>query len=127
MSTTEWGGALSTFGETYGQDGKNLNQVFKFNTFGLKMDYLSDCLDLKAPKYIKVDVDGIEHLVLKGGLKILSQIDSILIEIDDAFSEQSNKCTEILTQSGLSFIEKRQSDQSKGTGQYNQIWRRINK
>jgi len=125
MTTTEWGGALSTFGEKYGQDGEDLNQVFKFNTFGLKMDYLLDFLDLKLPKYIKIDVDGIEHLVLKGGPKILSQIDSILIEIDDDFSEQSKKCIEFLNQSGLTFIEKRQSDESIGTCQYNQIWRRI--
>ena len=43
---------------------------------------------------------------------------------DDGFSEQAKKCSEILSLSGLSLIEKRHSKELKGTEQYNQIWRR---
>ena len=37
MTTTEWGGALSSFGQEYGHDGKLMRQVFKFPTIGLSM------------------------------------------------------------------------------------------
>ena len=37
MSSTMWGGALSTFGESYGQDGKTINKKFEFNTLGISM------------------------------------------------------------------------------------------
>jgi len=124
MSTTEWGGALSTFGKSYGQDGKDLIEIFKFKTYGFKMDYLAEVMKLPLPKYIKIDVDGIEHLILKGGSKTLSTVDGVLIEIDDNFSEQEKKCSELLTSSGLELIEKRHGRGLEGTGQYNQIWKR---
>ena len=38
FSTTEWSGALSTFGQNYGHDGKNIENVFKFSTIGLSMN-----------------------------------------------------------------------------------------
>ena len=43
----------------------------------------------QKPDYIKIDVDGIEHLILEGAslLKNLSNIE-ILIEINDNFIEQ---------------------------------------
>jgi hypothetical protein len=37
MTSTEWGGALSTFGESYGWDGEEIQQVFEFKTMGVRM------------------------------------------------------------------------------------------
>ena len=37
MSTTDWGGALSTFGRNFGQDGQPLSKVFEVRTVGLSM------------------------------------------------------------------------------------------
>ncbi len=77
------------------------------------------------PENIKIDVDGIEHLILKGGKKVLSQVKSVLIEINDDFKEHSEVSMEILRNAGLVLKEK------KGLGNYsvnlsnstfNQIW-----
>jgi len=67
MSSTEWGGALSTFGHDFGHDGEKMNKVFEFSTIGLSMVDAVKLLNIPQPDYIKLDVDGIEHLILKGG------------------------------------------------------------
>ena len=101
LSTTEWGGALSTFGETYGQDGKELDIAFSFSTFGISLDMALDIFDLEPPKYLKIDVDGIEHLILKGGLAVLSHVHEVLVEINDGFLEQSDVSCRILQEAGF--------------------------
>lgn len=124
MTTTQWGGALSTFGQEYGQDGEVLEKVFEFQTCSIPMDRLCHYFRLPEPDYIKMDVDGIEHLILQGGQSILKQVKSILIEINDDFIEQSSKCSEILQEAGLNLVEKRHSEILEGTNSYNQIWSR---
>ena len=74
-----------------------------------------------------MDVDGIEHLILKGGSTLLQNIKGILIEIDEGFEQQSVDSTQRLLNAGLVLKEKRQSDMFKGgdyTTFYNQIWYR---
>ena len=45
---------------------------------------------MQNPDYLKIDVDGIDHLVLKGGSKTLTKCKSILIEINLKFEKQYN-------------------------------------
>lgn len=125
LTSTEWGGALSTFGHDFGWDGKPIQQVFEFQTLGLSMEDVVNKLSLPTPDYIKMDVDGIEHIILSGGINILNIIKEILIEVNDDFSEQANQCSAILTQAGLVLKEKLQSETSSTPGfenSYNQIW-----
>jgi FkbM family methyltransferase len=130
MTNTEWGGALSTFGKDYGWDGHKIKQVFEFQTVGLSIDDVAKFLLLPQPNYMKIDVDGIEHLILSGAKKILSGIDGLLIEVNDNFSEQANQCQKLLIEAGLVLKEKRHaemfnSSESFGGGQvWNQIWLR---
>ena len=49
MTTTEWGGALSTFGENLGWDGKEVNEIFEFKTIGLSMDEAKGLLKIPQP------------------------------------------------------------------------------
>lgn len=127
MTSMEWGGALSTFGEDYGWDGKTLKSVFEYKTVGLRMVDALELLSLPPPDYIKIDVDGIEHLILAGGQSILAKVKEVLIEVNDAFAEQSLQCQQSLIQAGLMLREKRQSEMvsisSEGFDRaYNQIW-----
>jgi FkbM family methyltransferase len=124
MSMTDWGGAMSTFGKAYTHDGKPLNKVFEFSTVGMSMDDAIKRLGIMYPDYIKMDVDGIEHLILEGGKGVLSQIKGILIEINDEYQEQSLKTFRYLTMAGLELIEKRHSSMFENTSVFNQIWRR---
>jgi FkbM family methyltransferase len=127
MTTTDWGGALSTFGAHAGWDGKEVSDVFQFQTFGLSADDVVQRLNLPQPDFIKMDVDGIEHVILKGAREVLRNVKQVLIEINDDFSEQAQQCRHYLSESGLVMKEKRHSDMiaTSTTGfqnTYNQIW-----
>ncbi len=127
MTTTEWGGALSTFGKSYGHDGKILDKKFEFSTMGLSMEDAHMLLNIPKPEYIKMDVDGIEHLILGGGKDILKCVKSILVEINDDFKLQAKDSERYLKEAGLTLKEKRrwvESESSPFEGTYNQIWYR---
>ena len=128
MGNTNWGGALSTFGKEYGHDGKPMDMVFKLPTIGLSMVDAVNSLHISQPDYIKMDVDGIEHLILRGGISILDKVKGLLVEINDNFAEQSENANLILKEAGFSFIEKRHEDTfSFGPAKYtfNQIWKKV--
>ena len=124
------GGALSTFGQDSGWDGLKMQQVFQFQTVGLSSDDAVQLLHLLQPNYIKIDVDGIEHLILSGGKTVLNKVDGILIEVNDDFHAQADQCKKLLQETGLVLKEKRHSEmfdsvESFGGGKvWNQIWHR---
>jgi len=126
FSTTDWSGALSTFGENYGHDGKNIKEIFKFSTIGLSMNDIKQILQVPQPDYVKIDVDGIEHLIIEGGEKILLDTKEILVEVNENFDEQKNNCNKYLKQLGFSLKEKKRSELFKNdkhfSSLYNQIW-----
>ena len=129
LTSKEWGGALSSFGENLDWDGKKINDIFSFSTFGCTMDQLVSIFKLPKPDYIKMDADGNEHYILEGGLNILKSIKGILIEINDDFEKQSNKSKFYLENAGLVLDKKRHSDMfedSRFSMLYNQIWIREN-
>jgi len=119
MSNTEWGGALSTFGESFDQDGLELRQVFEYQTLGLSMDDACDLLKIPPPQYLKMDVDGIEHFILRGGMTTLGLLEGVLIEINDAFVHQAEESTALLKKVGL--VLHRKCDLGV-LNQYNQWW-----
>ena len=126
MSSFEFGGALSTFGEDYGQDGKPLNEIFSFNTIGISADTAVDKLKIPLPDYIKIDVDGIESLILQGGTYVLSKVKGVLIEINEDFEAQLLQSQSYLKSAGLVMISKTNADhESIISKNYNQIWVRI--
>ena len=74
-----------------------------------------------------MDVDGIEHLILKGGSNVLKCAKGVLIEINDNFQEQVDRASHYLKEAGFSLKEKRHADyfdnvSSAAKYTYNQIW-----
>jgi FkbM family methyltransferase len=127
LTTTDWGGALSTFAQSYGHDGDPIGKVFEFSTLGLSMVDAVTLLRIPQPDYVKMDVDGIEHLILKGGLPVLRGIKQASIEINDRFTTQAVDAKRYLEEAGLSFREKRHAehfDLQEGAAKhtFNQIW-----
>ena len=127
MTEINWVSAKSTFEKKYEHDGLLMNSVFKLPTVGLSMDDAVDRLNTPLPDYIKMDVDGIEHLILKGGINTLKATKCALIEINDKFIEQANDATKYLENAGSTLKEKRHADyldhiQSAARHTYNKIW-----
>ena len=127
LSQIEQGSALNSFSEKYGYDGKNLAVKMYYKTLGITLDNCLKNFELPKPNHIKIDVDGIEHLILKGSLDTLKNANSILIEISDDFYEQKSKCEQILKDLDFKLISKENSNIFKGSKFekcYNQIWKK---
>ena len=119
-----------TFGENYGDDGKNLKKVFEFSSVSLSMDEAVALFKIPLPTHIKIDVDGIEHLILSGGQSILQHVEEVAIEVNECFSHQVANVQNHLSSAGLTFREKKHSaifENSELWGlTYNQFWHRVN-
>ena len=77
---------------------------------------------------MKIDVDGIEHLILKGGSETLKKAKSLLVEVDDRFETQKQDTKKYLTNAGFKLIEKKHSrlfDNTQYDLCFNQIWTKI--
>ncbi len=107
------GGALNTFGEKFNFEGKNFESKMSYQTLGTSINYLIDNKILEVPDYIKIDVDGIEHLILEGGNKYLAneKIDSLLIEINENFKEQYEKILKIMQQNNFKILHKKHNEE----------------
>ena len=123
--SSEEGAAMNAFGVSYGQDAKPINSDIKYNMIGFSLDDLIEKNILKeTPSLIKIDVDGIEHLILKGAVKTLrsEKLKSIYIEVNDDFEEQSSQVKIILESAGFKLKEKRHAEMFVTTNIFNQIW-----
>lgn len=121
MTSTRWGGALSTFGERFDQHGGRLDDIFEYRMLGLSMADAVTLLQIPQPQYIKIDVDGLEHFILRGGTAVLAGARSVLIEVDDNFIEQARETARILQGAGL--VLRKKCDLG-APGQFNQWWAR---
>ena len=106
------GGALNSFGVNYNFSGKKFFSKNSYNTFGTSLDNLIKLKILKVPNYIKIDVDGIEDLILAGAKNLLlnKKIKSILIEINDKFKVQKKEILKIMKKNKFQLISKSRNE-----------------
>ncbi len=123
LSTTEWGGALSSFDKSYDKSGKEMKPEFTYKTLGFNLDTLSDLLGVTNADYIKIDVDGLEHIILQGAKNVLKNVKEILIEVNDDFHEQKENVEKILFE--LDFYREKKIHINSLTDKFsNQIWKK---
>jgi FkbM family methyltransferase len=126
FSSSIEGGALNTFGVDYGYDGNALSSVIEYDTLGFSLDYLIERKIInEVPSMIKIDVDGIEHLILRGARYTLkaAQCRTVFVEVADSFTTQAQAVDEILTESGFT-LHRKVFDAAAANGETtaNQIW-----
>ena len=128
LSNLTEGGALSSFGVETGHDGQQLETQMRYQMLGFSLDFLiSREIILHPPSTIKLDVDGIEHLILSGAMSVLRSpsLRSVLVEVNESFGQQHQEVSRRLEEAGLRFREKRHSevfDVGEFSHTYNQIW-----
>lgn len=136
MSTVEPGGALAGFGKQQEkiriEDGIEREVIFRQGMMGYSIDDFVERYKPALPTHIKIDVDGIEDEIVRGGLKTLSnpRIQSALVELNDHEAEYRDNVIRMLDQCGLKLVEKKHSDQFNAgdyAGFYNFIFRRQQK
>lgn len=123
LTSTVWGGALSTFDQKFDDSGKEMHPEFVYKTTGIDLDTLSKLLQLEKADYVKIDVDGLEHIILSGAKNTLKNAREILVEINDNFSEQREVSNNILVELGFELDQKVYTELN--TKQVaNQIWKK---
>ena len=127
------GGALNSFGEKFDFEGKEFKPTMKYNLLGTTMNYFIENSILDIPDYIKIDVDGIEQLILEGGDKFLNdkKVKSLSIEINENFKEQYDKVLNLMNKYEFKLLHKKNNDdmfseQSKFKNIYNYIFKKLN-
>ena len=103
------GGAMNSFGEKFDFEGKEFQTTMKYNLLGTTMNYFIENHILETPDYIKVDVDGIEHLILEGGDKFLNnqKVKSLSIEINENFKDQYEKVLDLMEKNKFRILYKK--------------------
>ena len=107
-------------GASHNSIGSSSNQFGEFDVNGfqsvvaIKLDDLNQIEGVPSPNHIKLDVDGKELEILEGASNILSEVDSILIEMEGInLDENLEKIENIVSMAGL---EEELSWRNKGSG-----------
>ena len=131
LSMLDEGGSMSTFGRDFGHDGSRLQTVLEYDTIGLTLDFmLASGLVSQPPSLMKIDVDGIEHLILRGAKSVLANesLRSILIEVNEDFRELAREVRQILEMAGFEMMERDHSEMFEHgafSRTFNQVWVRV--
>jgi FkbM family methyltransferase len=80
----ETGGALHALGDPIDSKGERFEPVFALPTLSYRLDDFVAQFGLPKPNHIKMDVDGLEFSILKGGENTLNHagLQSVLLEIE---------------------------------------------
>lgn len=113
-----WGGAHNSSGSNITYDGKFMDNFVTSSQIAISLDLLVEIFQLPTPNYIKIDVDGIEKIILQGALKSLSKATGIVIEVDENDSIKNADSAGIL--GNLGFIKLNLNNKFDLT--QNQIW-----
>jgi len=80
------------------------HRTFKQGTLTYSIDDLIE-LGIPHPTHIKIDVDGVEGKILKGGMKTFQNVKSILVEMQymDRCNDEEQECIYKLVEFGFKF------------------------
>ena len=100
------GSSISSFNSQLDEVGNLLDKERiknQYNIFGTSIDYLLMNTILDCPNYIKIDVDGIEHLILNGAKLLLSNnnLRELSIEMNPDYTQQYNDINKIMKDNGF--------------------------
>jgi len=111
-SQFEEGGALNVFGENFDFQGNKFLDKNSYKIYGTSINYLLDNKILETPDYIKIDVDGIEHLILLGANKHLQnlKIKSLSIEINDQLTKRHDQILNIMKLNNFKILHKKNNN-----------------
>ena len=117
LSSREVGRSCHSFGESVGpnlQPRKSIPQ----GSIGISIDGLVE-LGLPCPNHIKVDVDGIEHIVLKGAKKTLKrpELKTLQVEFNPAMKEHGEAIAK-LKEAGWYIDQKQVNKAARPAGEW---------
>ena len=117
MQSTEMGGALSSFGTAIDNFGREFRPTFKQGMVGYSIDDFVSEFSPPFPNHLKIDVDGIEDLIVAGAANTLRdpRLKSISIEIDSARPDYMNRIVGAIEPAGFTIASKRRAEMFDGS------------
>lgn len=116
-SSEEAGSACHTFNQEVDHSLQPRTSSISQGCLGIPMDDMVDMYGLPTPQHLKIDVDGLEHLVIKGASKILKTVKSLLIEINPSL-EEHQKMIDYLISSGFVYDEVQVENSTRKEGAF---------
>ena len=106
------GASHNSFDHDLDFEGKNIKITNNYKILGTTIKNIIEQKILELPDYIKIDVDGIEHLILKGAGNVLSNenIKSIQIEINEKYQEQYKSILNFMRENGFILKNKKRNE-----------------
>ena len=106
------GESLNSYGSNLDFEGKKINAENKYQIYGSNINQLIKDGVVPVPNFLKIDVDGLEHLILKGASKVLknNNLKSISIELNENYKNQFNQDMKIMKKSGFTYIAKKRNE-----------------
>lgn len=122
------GGAINCFGRATDEYSEAFTPAFKQGIISYSLDSFLEKYPNFFPSHIKIDVDGLEPEIVRGGVKTLghSALRSIAIEVNDDLKEHRD-LVEIIKSKGFSLVWKRHApvcDKGKHRNFFNYLFRR---
>ena len=106
------GEANNSFDSETNFEGKHLNSENSYKLLGTSINSLLEQKILEIPNYIKIDVDGLEHLILEGASNYLNHpnIKSLQIELNENYINQFEAVKKITKDNGFKFKFKKRNE-----------------
>lgn len=129
VSSFEPGASCHNFGESLRPDGLPLDAAFRQGCFATTVDALVAAGAIPVPRHIKIDVDGIEHKVIRGASRTLAdaRIASVLVEINGKNDEHWG-IVDFMLEKGFNYSEEETQRAMRTTGPFagtgNYVFRR---
>lgn len=127
LRSMEFGESMSTFGSDLDFRGRIYAPVFRQGMISFSIDEFVTEFEVPVPNHFKIDVDGIELEIAKGGVRTFSdpRVKSVQVELVDSDPAQVRGVTSLLEGAGLAFVSKRHSDAAGGMKDvFNFLYRR---
>ena len=116
LPSTAWGDSQNTITPdlAYKSQVVPTEKLFgaSYRTVGVPLDEIATMFKIPPPTHLKIDVDGIEATILETGPRLLTTIQSVLVEVPLS-TDAASRITQSLTRAGL---------RHSSTHRQNQIW-----
>jgi|TARA_B100000378_G_C17999274_1_gene396603 FkbM family methyltransferase len=111
MISTEYGSSQNEFDYEKNDQGETADFIFKQASMGFTVDDFIKIYNPPLPNHLKIDVDGIENLIVKGASTLLSHknLNDISIEINEKNQNAYQSITKILESFNFSLTHKKHS------------------
>jgi len=114
---TEFGSALSSYGQPIEQYGQTHASDFEQGMLGMTLNTFTRTYQPRFPTHLKIDVDGNEDKIILGASEILSdtRLKSISIELNESNPEYVERVSQTINNAGFKLASKRRSAIFDGT------------